>query len=267
LMRDLLNGTKSVSGFHKSLNIYLIDINPELKKNQKDNLSQFEMPINWIQKISDLPERPTIFIANEFFDALPVHQYVKEKNHWSENVIAIKHDNNQLFFKRRPLVQDFSNHLNIEHPNSMDGAVLEESKEGIRWMQEIAEYIANNHGAALIIDYGYDIDPNIRKSSEYNSTLQAIKNHRYHPILEDIGVADLSAHVDFFLFKQIATTRNLQTTTLTQSEFLRNFGIDIRLQFLKKQNPGLTDLLDRQYHRLISEKQMGALFKVCIIEG
>jgi NADH dehydrogenase [ubiquinone] 1 alpha subcomplex assembly factor 7 len=268
LMRDLLNGTSQAKDFARALNIYLIDINPRLKKIQRENLAKFTIPINWLENLSDLPERHTIFIANEFFDALAIHQYVKEKNHWAENVVAIKHDNNQLFFKRKPLVQDFSNQLNIDHPNCADGSVIEESREGIRWMQEIAEHMLKHKGAALIVDYGYDIDPKDRKSSQYNSTLQGVKNHKYHPILENIGATDLSSHVDFYMLKKIAKARNIQVIgAITQAEFLKYFGIDTRLKLLKQQNPDLAMVLDKQYYRLVSEKQMGSLFKVCMFNS
>jgi NADH dehydrogenase [ubiquinone] 1 alpha subcomplex assembly factor 7 len=265
LMRDLLNGTNKASEFQQSLNIYLLDINPILKKIQQQNLLQSHSNINWIDNLSNLPQSPTIFIANEFFDALPIHQYVKEKNSWFENVISVKHDNNQLFFKRKPLVHDFSDHLSLEHPNALDGSVIEEHKEGAKWMQEIVEIIERNKGAALIIDYGYDIDPKDRKPTQYNSTLQGVKNHKYHPILEDIGSTDISCHVDFHLLKKITQMRKIQIIkTIDQYNFLKNFGIDIRLQSLKKQNPHLSQILDNQYHRLTSKIQMGSLFKALI---
>ena len=194
---------------------------------------------------------------------------MKEKNHWSENVICIRNNNKQLFFKRKPLMQDFSNQLNIEHPNALDGAVLEEPREGARWMQEIADIISQNKGAALIIDYGYDFEPKNRESSQYHSTLQGVKDHKYHPILDNIGSVDLSSHVDFNLLKKIAQSRNIKTSdAIHQSEFLKKFGIDIRLKLLKQKNPHLSQILDKQYHRLTSGVEMGSLFKalVCVEE-
>ena len=266
LMRDLLNAGKMLEKFTAAIDIYLVDINPILKKEQKSILSAFK--VNWIDDLDELPKAPTIFIANEFFDALPIVQYVKLKNLWHENMVSIRYDNNELYFRQKPLMPDLNAQLNSEHTKALDGAILEESRESIRWMQEISDVIAKYKGAALIIDYGYDIKFKKRKTSEYNSTLQGVRNHNYVPILDEVGSVDLSAHVDFNSLSNIASARNLYVyDIITQAEFLKEFGIDIRLNMLKKQNPDLSNILNNQYHRLVSLSQMGNLFKVLRVKS
>src|SRR5690606_12351655 len=94
--------------------------------------------------------------------------------------------------------------ISAEHPNAKDGAVYEESIAALIYMQKICDIIKKHQGAALIIDYGYDIAYQNRLTNQYIPTIQAIKNHNYKPIFENIGYADLTAHVDFYALKQIA---------------------------------------------------------------
>ena len=93
LMRDILRTAQKNKQFYESINIWIIDINPILKKKQHEILQKFGINIYWVNSIDDVSKDPTIIIANEFFDALPVKQYVKQKAEWKENVRRISRIN------------------------------------------------------------------------------------------------------------------------------------------------------------------------------
>ncbi|MDF2965851.1 MAG: succinate dehydrogenase [ubiquinone] iron-sulfur subunit [Rickettsiaceae bacterium] len=269
LMRDLLRATKHIPGFHDSINIELVEISEALTQLQQTELKDYSNKIKWHKKIEDIASKQTIFIANEFFDALPIRQFEKEKEIWYERILTSDPLNSILHFSRLPINDELSAQLNYEHPNAGDGAIVEESIESIEHIKFISEHLNVHGGAALIIDYGYDIPPKERTVFQYNPTLQALKHHKYQPILDTIGEADLTAHVDFYSFKQAAQARKLITHgAITQGEFLKNMGIMYRLEMLKK-NVDIFDqeVLDKQVARLIDSDKMGALFKVLIISN
>ncbi len=264
LMRDLLNGTSKQTVFHQALKIHLLDINPILIAEQKKQLLSYA--VNWIDKIEDLPPLPTIFIANEFFDALPIKQYIKKNTQWHEVHVMIKeHNATEIIYL--DISEEKQQQLNDQHPNTQEDGIVEESTESLKIMQSIACHIKKYKGAAIIIDYGYDIEPDNRTKNQYNSTLQAIKDHKFHPVFEDLGQADLSAHVDFYSLKSVALKQGLKVTgAISQRALLQTLGIDLRLESLTKQNLELKEILEKQHHRLTAKETMGELFKAIIVE-
>ena len=128
-------------------------------------------------------------------------------------------------------------------------------------MKEISQRIVRDEGSALIIDYGYTTDL-------YGDTLQALHQHRFADILENIGNQDLTSHVNFHTLKKIAHENQLNTALTTQGKFLRALGIDLRIQQLLK-SATLTqknELLSGT-KRLISVDGMGELFKVLAVSS
>lgn len=264
LMQDLMRTAKLVPEFYKAAQIYLLEINPHFIKKQKKALNYHKKQANWITKVTQIPKAPMILIANEFFDALAIKQYIKVKNKWFELILVtdpldgrIKHDKIEL----HKALQD---HLLKEHTEAKDGAIIEESLDSLEIIRLLSNKLNKFGGVCLIIDYGYDIKTANRTSKQYNSTLQAIKNHQYHSIIDSLGESDLTAHVDFNALKKAMSEQGINGyKTFTQQDFLIKYGINFRLQSLKNNaNQAERELLDKQVFRLTSEKQMGTLFKV-----
>lgn len=268
LVRDLLRATKNVPSFHDALQIQMLEINPKLIKEQQEQLKEFNAgdncALNWIDSVSRIAELPTIVVANEFFDALPIRQYIKVKKEWHEVALVIDPIDGMLKLDKRPMMPRLLvGQVVLEHLKARDGAVIEESPESIEIIQIIAEHIRKFGGAALIIDYGYDLPPLLRNDNQYMGTLQAVKRHKFTPVLASLGEADLSAHVDFHALGQAAKARYVEVGRVElQGEFLKRIGIGIRLNDLQEKNPELADVLARQVDRLVCEEKMGRLFKV-----
>ncbi|XVN41503.1 MAG: class I SAM-dependent methyltransferase [Rickettsia endosymbiont of Argas persicus] len=264
LMQDLLRTAKLVPEFYNALSIHLIDINEHFITCQKSNLQNFDLPINWYKSVEDIPKKPTLIIANEFFDAMPIKQYIKVKKLWYERIFVVQPVDGEIKYDKIAVNKQLQEYLLKTHIDAKDGAVLEESYKSIEIMRFISEHIKELGGSGLIIDYGYDINPNIRTRHKYNPTLQAIKNHEYCPIIENLGEADLSAHVDFYVLKTVAQNSKINVIdTISQRDFLIQNGILLRKQTLQnKLEPQQAELIERQIDRLISLKEMGELFKV-----
>lgn len=266
LMRDLLRIARMDREFYESATISIIDINEGLIEIQRTNLSE-HTNIKWISSLDMLKEIPSIIIANEFFDALPIRQFHLSNNVWREKVISLD-DKNNFEFLFKDIEKNEQEKLEALAPNAQNNAIYEESAQSQNLMKQISKFIKINSGFALIVDYGYDIDPRSREKNQYSSTLQALKNHQYTGLFTNLGDADLTSHVDLYSLKQEAKKYNLKTYgAISQGAFLKACGIELRLELLKKSNPNLEDLLKKQYNRLVSDGQMGELFKVISVSS
>lgn len=208
--------------------------------------------------LSTLPDdAPLLIIANEFFDALPIQQLVRSAEGWRERMVGLKGD--ELVFVVGDTPAD-----SLAPPSwrgAPQGTLIETSRAGVAVAAEIALRLKEQGGAALIIDYG-------GRELGAGSTLQAIKGHQKVDVLTHPGEADLTAHVDFELLQQVAARYGAEVMGLqTQGEWLRQLGIDTRLEALQRRNPADADKLRRQRDRLVRDDQMGVLFKVLGITG
>ena len=77
LTKVLINTFKKFPDFNKAVNIYLYEKSIFLSKIQKKNINNYK--INWISNFSVIKKGPVIFFCNEFFDAVPIKQFIKKK--------------------------------------------------------------------------------------------------------------------------------------------------------------------------------------------
>ena len=264
LMQDFLRVAKLLPEFFNAAQIYLLEINPHFIKKQQTKLIEYNKNIIWISDIKQIPKLPSIIISNEFFDALPIKQYMKVKDQWFESILVIDPIDERIKYGKIELHSALQKQLALDHINAKDGAIIEESIESLDIIRSLSKHLYTYGGAKLIIDYGYAFEAPIRRRGQYNSTLQAIKNHQYHSIISSLGEADLTAHVDFDALRKAAHEQGVNNYSISsQKEFLIKYGIKIRLQTLKT-NASQEDkeILDKQVFRLTSSQQMGELFKV-----
>ena len=228
-----------------------------LKKKQQLNLKSEK--ITWVENIKKNNSYPTIFLANEFFDALPIKQFFKKKEGWVERFVNLK-DKKKAEFKEQPVdIKKIEHNLNFTI--SKEQEIIEYSPGAFEYLENICNLIKKNDGGILIIDYGY-------LDHKMHETLQAIKNHKYSNILEDIGDSDITYNINFSLFKKfIDQFYELSSVISNQKKFLTSMGIVQRAEIISEKIPfsEKSDLFYR-IRRLIDEKQMGKLFKVMLIK-
>ena len=255
LMADILRATRNIPEFHKSLKITLVEISPALQKLQKKVLKNYQ--INWKNKLNKLPNIPTTIIANEFFDAFPVEQYIFKKSKWMEIIVSLKNSNskesNEFCFGFKNIPKPLEELSSFKNEENKIYEISPEIKETIIY---ISKHLNNNFGACLIIDYG--------KEDNLGSTLQSVKNHKYSNPLENQGESDLTSLVNFKAIKNYAKKSNLIVTDLVdQGDFLSSLGIQERFVALsKKMDKEKVALHISSLKRLIDKNQMGKLFKV-----
>jgi len=87
LLRDILDTISKFNDIYQRIGCYILDVNEELVEIQKKTLINHADKIKWVKNINESGDRPSIFIANEFFDALPIKQFIKLNSEIKERVI------------------------------------------------------------------------------------------------------------------------------------------------------------------------------------
>ncbi len=257
LISDALRAMKLMPELRDALEVVLVEISPVLRNVQEDVLRESGVSVRWADSLEDVPrDRPLFLIANEFFDALPIRQYVKTDRGWCERMVMLDAQG-ELTFGVAPVAIGAGH---VPRDGAPFGAVYETSPSGEALTEEIGFRIAHNGGAALVVDYGYGSD------AGFSETLQAVKSHSFADVLTDPGESDLSAHVDFAALASAGRRGGAAVAgPVTQGDFLDRLGIRQRADALANTRGANPEKIYRQAARLIDDDEMGKLFKVIAI--
>ncbi len=257
LMADALRAATVMPGFRQAIEVHLVETGPVLRARQRDALGE-GVPA-WHDRFETVPAGPMLLIANEFFDALPMHQLQLTAQGWRERLVALEADGDgfQLALAPGPSPAAALIPPSLEAAGLPPGSVVEVAPAGIALAGAIGARLAADGGAAVIIDYGH-------ATSAPGDTLQAVRRHRRHPVLAEPGAADLTAHVDFAALGRAAAQAGARVYgPVTQGAFLRALGIEARTAALKaKATADKAEAIETGARRLIDEAEMGKLFKV-----
>ena len=258
MMYQMIKAFKRFDKFRESSNYFILEKSQFLKKIQKKKLNSHK--ITWLNSINKLKNGPNIFLANEFFDALPIKQFIKKKNKWYEKSIK---KNNINKFEFVNVITNIKNlEKKIEINLSKNQKIIEFSPLTYDYLNIISKKINTFQGGLLIVDYGY-----LKKKMRDN--LQSIYKHKFNNILDNFSKSDITYNLNFFLLKKIVKKLNLKVAGLTsQRNFLTKLGILDRAEILAK-NLQFSKKADIYYRikRLIDRNFMGELFKVMFVTG
>ena len=258
MMKVLLESFQNFPSFLESCNIIIHEKSPILIKIQKQKLSKSK--IIWVSQINKIKKNPSIFIANEFFDAMPIKQFRKQRNIWYEKFVNFENYSKASFIEKKTDIKKIERRLNFKISQNQN--FIEYSEFGFDYLKNISNIIKKNTGGLLIIDYGY-------LEKKMKNTLQAVSNHKFANILDNIGGVDITHNINFELFKKFTQKLGgLDNNLNTQKNFLIKMGIKERAEILSR-NKNFSKKADIFYrlNRLIDEKQMGTLFKVMFIKS
>jgi len=121
-------------------------------------------------------------------------------------------------------------------------------------MIKLCKAINESGGVAINFDYGYS-------EYDFSNTLQAVKNHQKIAFFSGLADSDITAHVDFLALDKIVKYFGLNSSLITQEQFLLSLGAQSRVDFLVEKNPQLSREILSGFERLVGENQMGKLFK------
>ena len=252
LIQDILRTIKSLDTklYNKIQHIYFLEKSKALKHYQKKiNKSKVILDINQIEN------KETFVLANEFFDAIPINQYIKIGEFWHERRIHLDDKGKFNFIlSKSPVTKK------LPFPSmAKEGFVFEYSNYAYLLLSQIFQKIKIYGGVFLIIDYA--------KSFDYGqNTLSFIYKHSHVSPFHCPGSTDISSKPDFNLIKSLAVKVNCKVLgPFSQNYFLTKLGIEIRFKKLIEANPNLSSSLLASKKRLVDKEYMGDIFKVLII--
>ncbi|MFL1462185.1 class I SAM-dependent methyltransferase [Roseococcus sp. DSY-14] len=242
LMQDALRAARQMApDFAQAAEIHLVETSPVLRAMQKGRLGAAVAA--WHDRLEELPPGPTLLLANEFLDALPIRQLVRRADGWQER-----------------WVQDGAF---VERPSPLDPGPAPEGE--VRELGEAAQAVAawcaarvtRHGGAALFLDYG-------PARSAPGDSLQAMLAGRPASPLAPPGSVDLSAHVDFAALARAAAGARVHGP-IPQGVFLARLGLNARSALLARAAPSHARAILSAAQRLLLPESMGRLFKaICL---
>ena len=183
LMADLLRSSGIVPGFLDAGSLYLLERSTSLKTEQRKRLARFQP--TWIDTVADLEPQPVFALANEFFDALPIRQFVRGARYWKERLVGKMANELRFLFSGEINFSPLATRLN----DTREGDIVEFRPDAQRIVGTIVDKIKQYGGMLLIIDYG--------EGYSLGDTFQALENNSFANPLDNPGHADLTSHVDF----------------------------------------------------------------------
>lgn len=312
MMADALRAARVAPKFLEATEVFIFEQNPTLKRTQQQTLSDAGVPVHWtgldvafdlepeladagedidgdgatigqafseddiaegdVQSI-DLPDAPTLLLANEFLDCLPVSQFVATEDEtpgWQRRFVDLDEDGEFQFTLGRytpspdaplPLpMRGLENAVTNAQPGDIF-EVRDYANSDIGVLVDLMPWPRDKFHGALFIDYGH-----VRSS--IGDTLQSVRGHGFEHPLTSPGEADVSAQVDFELFARVANDAGFEADgPLTQGEFLGRLGLVERASKLMSSNPEKAAQIEADVHRLMAPQGMGGRFKVIGVRG
>ena len=261
MMADMLRAGRIVPGFLGAARVHLVESSPILRDVQRQTLAKSaeQVPIIWHETfaVEFACDQPTILLANEFLDALPVCQLVFTRGEWRRRCVGLDTNGEFAFVPGEAVVPE---RLPTDRA-PREGDIFEFHPDFPR-IADLLQQLAAKPLAALFIDYGHI-------ASAFGDTLQAVRQHRYASVLEHPGEADLTAHVDFETFRRHCVERKLAVDgPITQAQFLLNLGLAERSQkLMSTARPEEIGLIEAGVQRIADPFGMGGRFKVICVRS
>lgn len=263
LMADILRTARHDPAFLGAARVHLVETSDRLQAAQRDTLTAAGVSIEWHRDLDGLPALPLLLVANELFDAIPIRQFQKTTEGWCERRIGLAATDESFEFVAGPPISDLSI-LPDDATGAPTGTVCEYAPAREAIATRVADHLVAHDGAALLVDYGSLVPAT-------GDTLQAVRDHRFAPVLEAPGLADLTSHVDFAALASAAATAGATVLPgMTQGEFLLALGLIERAGALGHGKDEATQESIRDaVERLAApgKTQMGTLFKVMCMTG
>lgn len=257
LMQDILRTARLRPAFLDAARVWLVETSGRLRHEQQRRLRDAGIAPDWADKFVDIPAGPTLLVANEFFDCLPVRQFVRTQTGWRERMVGIEGTSLVFTLEETPPLPAIKL---PEKDAAALGDIFEINEGAEALIDEISSVLIAQGGRALIIDYGH-------LNSGFGDTLQSVRGHAYWPVLSAPGRADITSHVNFERLAGVAFAAGAAAFgPVSQGAFLERLGVGVRLERLSagKSAEEAASLFGGA-NRITSPSQMGELFKALCI--
>ncbi len=241
----------------------IIEKSPYHIKTQKEILSVFEN-VEWVQDIIDFEDESItgVVFSNELFDSFPVHLVRKIKGKIYEVFIKVDEENNvqEILKEVSEEILKYIAQLNINIPEGMQTEI---NLDAVDYIQKIGKKLKK--GFVITIDYGYP-SAELYKPYRMKGTLLCYYRHRYSEnFYENVGMQDITSHVNFSALKYYGMIAGLDFTGFTdQAHFLTNLGLMEIFEKLQEKNDYESFERLNRLKTLVLPKGMGEKFKVLV---
>ncbi|MFN3565631.1 MAG: class I SAM-dependent methyltransferase [Burkholderiaceae bacterium] len=233
----------------------IVEVSPDLRERQARLLAG--RPVEWL----DVPPKDFegLIVANEVLDVMPVKLFVKRDGAAFQRGVAVREG--RFAFEDRPAdarLADAVAAIERETGELPDGYASEIGFVAHAWMRTIARRLVR--GVLLAIDYGFPRREYYHPQRLMGTIMCHYRHHAHADPFWLPGLNDVTAHVDFTSIADAAHEAGLDVLGYTsQAHFLLNCGVLDRLR------DGHTHVRASEAHRLLSEAEMGELFKVLAV--
>jgi len=268
LADDVMRTMKALSPKDlEDTSLHLVEVSPRMRQLQVPQLcgygadlkseklrTKHGVNVRWYADLASVPRGFSLFVAHEFLDALPVHQFVKgAAGCWHEVLVDVDPvDSERLRWVRSR--ERTPNAIHIAQEETRE--VVEVCPKAGLVVRELCDRVAKEGGAALLGDYGHGGDG--------GDTFRAFRGHRAHDPLVQPGRADLTADVDFAYLRRQCTSDVMAYGPVEQAAFLTSLGLEIRKERLIehcKDREEMKKGIEEAYRVLTAEDEMGRRFK------
>jgi NADH dehydrogenase [ubiquinone] 1 alpha subcomplex assembly factor 7 len=260
-MEDILRAARLRPEFIDAAAICLVETSGRLRHEQQKRLKRDLPALRWADAYAEAPAGPSLIVANEFFDCLPVRQFIRIETGWRERLVDVDPATDRLAFA----LADTPPTPLTPLPPAADagvGDIFELNERAETQVDEIARALVAHPGRAIIIDYGH-------VQSGFGDTLQAVRRHAYWPALSAPGRADITAHVNFERLSKAAFAAGAAAFgPVSQGTFLERLGLGARAARLcVGKSPDEIAAIERGAYRLAAPSEMGELFKALCLSS
>ncbi|MEO1702504.1 MAG: class I SAM-dependent methyltransferase [Pseudomonadota bacterium] len=264
LMKDILRTAAIEPAFSAAAKPVLIEASPRLRAIQSETLGGTAKRTQWLNDFERLPDRPLFLVTNEFFDALPIRQFIFHRNQWVERCIGLGENESLQWQMGTGKIE--TDHLPSYLKNvPAEGSIVETSPARESMAAKIAAHIAEHGGVAINFDYGHT-------TTAVGDTFQAVHHHAFANPLQEPGKRDLTSHVDFAALSQSAGSQGAHAfQVMAQGAFLLQCGLLERAgQLGAGKSQEVQEQIRNDVQRLAGSgpQEMGELFKVwCLAQN
>ena len=229
MMSQIIKTFQRFPEFNKSCKINILEKSEYLKKIQRQKLQNKN--IKWLKNLDEISNIPNVFIANEFFDALPIKQFIKKKDGWYERKVKFNDSKIPEFIDILINIKKIEKKIGFKISYGQN--FIEYSPISIDCLKIISKKIKKSSGGILIIDYGH-------WDSQMKNTIKSLYKHKFNNVLSNFGKADITHNINFNFLIKILERFDLKINGHSnQGTFLKNLGILNRAEVISKTYPFL----------------------------
>jgi len=257
-LADALIGELTAQGLSVAYDI--VEVSADLRLRQQQRLACHGAKVRWLDTLPD--NFSGCVVANEVLDAMPVRLFCwDDAGQLMERGVTLSDDG--FGWAQRRADPELTRTVTTRMP-ALPGYASEINLQAEAWLRDMGRWLTR--GAALLIDYGFPQREYYHPQRAGGTLMCHFRHHTHSDPLILPGLQDITAHVDFTAMADAALAGGLDVAGYTsQARFLIEAGLSQRLAALDVSDPRGHAQTIGPVQKLLSEAEMGELFKVLVV--